>query len=60
VADTAEVKETAVLDKKARAAWRTNHDLHVLLIMRQNDVSKADAGVQAYFEGLDGLKKRLG
>lgn len=46
-----------VEDKKAKAAWRQNHDLHVMLLMRRHKLSKADAQVQAYFEGVDGLKK---
>lgn len=50
----------AMLDKTAAKNWRTNHDLHVLLIMRQHSVSKADAVVQAYHEGVEGRTKRLG
>lgn len=50
----------AMLDKKALASWKANADLHVLLIMRQNGVSKSQATVQAYHEGVDGLSKRLG
>lgn len=50
----------ALLDKKALASWRVNFDLHVLLLMKQLNVSKAVATTQAYFETLDGLKKRLG
>lgn len=50
----------ALLDKKAATAWRTNHDLHVLLLMKQESVTKPVAQVQAYFEGVDGLKKRMG
>lgn len=49
-----------LLDKKALAAWKTNADLHVLLIMKQHGVSKSVAVTQAYFEGVDGVKKRLG
>lgn len=52
--------DNAVLDKKALAKWKSNNDLHVLLIMRQNGLSKAQAVVQAYHEGVDGLSKRLG
>lgn len=49
-----------VLDKKGLAAWKTNADLHVLLIMKQHPgVSKSNAVVQAYHEGVDGLGKRL-
>lgn len=53
-----EVK-SVVLDKKAIPEWRTNHDLHVLLIMRKDKMSKPNAIVQAYHEGIDGLKKRM-
>lgn len=51
---------TTTLDKSAKAAWKTNHDLHVLLIMKKHGLSKADAVVQAYHEGIEGLNKRLG
>lgn len=47
-------------DKQAIAKWRQNHDLHVLLIMRQNGLTKPQALVQAYHEGVEGLNKRLG
>lgn len=47
-------------DAKALAKWKANFDLHVLLIMKQNDLPKAKAIVQAYHEGIDGLTKRLG
>lgn len=47
------------LDKKAIVEWRNNHDLHVLLIMKQNAVTKPIAVVQAYHEGIEGLQKRL-
>lgn len=51
----------AILDKKAFGAWRTNFDLHVLMLMKKHPVlSKAQAQVQAYHEGVDGLNKRLG
>jgi hypothetical protein len=46
-------------DKKALLNWRTNHDLHVLMIMKQHGLTKAQALVQAYHEGSDGLSKRL-
>ena len=49
-----------VLDKAAGKQWRTNFDLHVLLIAKKHGLSKADATVQAYHEGVDGLNKRLG
>lgn len=50
---------TIITDKKALLAWRTNHDLHVLLLMKQEKLSKGAAVVQAYHEGVDGLNKRL-
>lgn len=51
--------EIDTMDKKAKATWRTDHDLHVLLIMKQKSCSKGDATVQAYAEGRNGLSKRL-
>lgn len=48
-----------LVDKKAFAAWRTNHDLHVLLLMKGGK-TKAEALVHAYYEGVEGLNKRLG
>lgn len=51
---------TVLTDKKAVANWRTKHDLHVLMIMEKNGLTKAQAVVQAYHEGVDGLNKRLG
>lgn len=46
-------------DKGAFNAWRTNHDLHVLLLMKAGK-TKAQALVLAYHEGVEGLNKRLG
>lgn len=46
-------------DKKSFAAWKANNDLHVLLVIKQDGLSKSQAVVQAYFEGVDGLNKRL-
>lgn len=55
-----EVKNaTVITDKKALLKWRTNHDLHVLLIMNRHGLSKGQATVQAYHEGAEGLSKRL-
>lgn len=55
-----EVKpELMVKDKKAFASWKTNNELHVMLCMKQNGLTKSQAGVQAYFEGVEGLNKRL-
>lgn len=55
-----EVTKRMHADKKSLSSWKANNDLHVLLIVRQDVVSKATAVVQAYFEGVDGLNKRLG
>ena len=56
-----EVTTTATtLDKTAAKKWRTKHDLHVALLMEKHGLSKADAVVQAYHEGVEGLNKRLG
>lgn len=51
--------ELMVQDKKAGASWRQNFDLHVLLIQKQAGLAKPYALVQAYFEGVEGLNKRL-
>ena len=57
----AEVKvHTILTDKKALANWKRNHDLHVLLVMKQHNIAKAEALVQVYHEGSEGLNKRLG
>lgn len=53
-------KYPVLTDKKAVQNWKANHDLHVLLIIKQNGLTKSQAVVQAYHEGLDGLNKRLG
>jgi len=49
-----------MLDKKAMAAFKNKHMLHVLLIVDQEKVSKSLAQVQAYHEGVEGLAKRTG
>ena len=55
-----DVKTVSVItDKKALLNWRTNHDLHVLLIMKRHGLTKSQALVQAYHEGAEGLQKRL-
>jgi hypothetical protein len=55
-----QVNAPAILtDKKALLGWKTNHDLHVLLIMKRHGLSKGQAMVQAYHEGAEGLQKRL-
>ena len=51
---------TVKLDKKGLAAAKSNHDLHVLLVIRQDKVSKSAALVIAYTEGAPGLNTRLG
>jgi len=48
-----------ILDKKGLAATKQNMDLHVLLIMKQENISKAQAQANAYSEGAEGLVKRL-
>lgn len=50
---------TILADKKALLNWKTNNDLHVLLIMKTHNVAKSLAQVQAYAEGVEGLSKRL-
>lgn len=47
-----------ILEKKALANWKMKHDLHVLLIMTQENCTKAVAQAQAYHEGLTGLTAR--
>lgn len=48
-------------EKKALAKAATDFNLHVLLVMRQDGLSKAQAQARAYDEGVDGLNaKRLG
>lgn len=47
------------LDKKAIAKAKADHDLHVLLIIRQDEISKSKAITIAYAEGAAGLKERL-
>lgn len=57
--ETTVKSKPASLDKKALAAWKSNFDLHVLLIIRQNGLSKSQAVIQAYHEGVEGLSTRL-
>lgn len=45
--------------KKDFAKAKRDHDLHVALIMRKEDVTKSHALVIAYREGQLGLSKRL-
>ncbi|OCC05611.1 hypothetical protein BA190_07550 [Labrys sp. WJW] len=47
------------LPKKALSSNQRDHDLHVMLIMRDEDVSKTKALAQAYWEGSAGLTERL-
>lgn len=49
-----------ILEKKALAAWKREFDLHVMLIMKQERVSKAVALIQAYHEGVETQATRLG
>ena len=58
MAEKTEAKPSAVLDKKALQTWRRKHDLHVLLIMERDGLSKPNALVQAYHEGIEGLQGR--
>lgn len=61
--DTAQNKAVsanqAVNPKKDFAKVKRDHDLHVALIMRKEDVTKSHALVIAYREGQLGLSKRL-
>jgi len=50
----------AMIDKKAQAEYKRKHDLHVLLIQEAEKVSKSQATIQAYAEGIEGVAKRLG
>lgn len=45
--------------KKDFAKAKRDHELHVALIMRKEDVTKSHALVIAYREGQIGLSKRL-
>lgn len=48
-------------EKKALAKAATDFNLHVLLVMRQDGLSKAQAQARAYAEGPAGLSgQRLG
>lgn len=60
MADEVKMQPTVMTDKKALLKWRTNHDLHVLMIMNKHGLTKGQASVQAYAEGVEGLSKRLG
>lgn len=48
-----------MLEKKALAKHKQSHDLHVLLLIKQESVTKSAAQVQAYHEGIEGLQRRL-
>lgn len=56
---TLKVRPQVMTDKKALLNWRTNHDLHVLLLMKQHGLTKGQATVQAYCEGVEGLNARM-
>lgn len=45
--------------KKRLKAAKANHDLHVLLLMRQQNLSKTEATLLAYLDGVLGLDQRL-
>lgn len=47
-------------EKKAFAQAKTDHDLHVLLLMKKFDMSKANALVRAYVDGRGGIAALLG
>ncbi|MER9486829.1 hypothetical protein NKI50_12670 [Mesorhizobium sp. M0563] len=51
-------KPTAEM-KKQDAAAKSNFDLHVLLIIRQDECNKARATLTAYREGVQGITRRL-
>lgn len=59
MADDVKRNISVITDKKAVLNWRTNHDLHVLMIMKQHGMTKGQASVQAYAEGVDGLNRRM-
>lgn len=40
-------------------AAKLDHDLHVALLMKRDGLSKSDAIVMAYLDGLQGLNDRL-
>lgn len=49
-----------IIDKKALATWKRNHELHVLLLMQRHNITKSAALVQAYAAGNEGLTELLG
>lgn len=51
-------QETKALNERIRQA-KNNHDLHVLLLMRKLKLSKSQAIVMAYLDGLQGLDARI-
>lgn len=48
----------ADLKKRIKAA-RLDHDVHVLLLMKREKLSKPDALILAYLDGVLGLADRL-
>lgn len=46
-------------EKKALVKAASDFNLHVLLIVRQDGLSKTQSQVRAYLEGAAGLDKRL-
>lgn len=47
-------------NKKLIAAAKRDHELHVLLVQKQDAQDKSTAVLTAYREGVAGLEKRLG
>ena len=47
-------------EKKAFAKAKSDHDLHVLLLMKNEDISKSNAIVKAYAQGRAALAGLLG
>lgn len=48
------------MDAKQEKAEKADFDLHCLLIMKQEGVTKSKALIRAWSEGRDGLSQRLG
>lgn len=53
------VQEGATELKKRIKAKRLDHDLHVALLMKRHGLSKPDALILAYLDGVLGLEARL-
>lgn len=50
---------TVVTDRVALAKLRQSFNLHVFAIMRQHGLTKSQAMVQAYHEGVEGIARRI-